>query len=183
MQNDIMKAVLSSNPSVAVLASEEDDEAIRYHASSSSGSSSSSSGGGYAVVFDPLDGSRNIDAAIPTGAGCMKPQGLHSPGSEKAKGSACSKSQTATSCLTKYLLMDSHASCGHVCRVTMQCWHHPCADIHCTAGTIFGVYKVAAASDPQAAVLQPGSQLVASGYALYSSATMLVISVGQVNTY
>lgn len=60
LQNDIMKAALSSNPSVVVLASEEDDAAIPC--------SSSSSGGGYAVVFDPLDGSRNIDAAIPTGA-------------------------------------------------------------------------------------------------------------------
>jgi hypothetical protein len=56
-----MKAALSSNPSIVVLASEEDDAAIPC-------SSSSNGGGGYAVVFDPLDGSRNIDAAIPTGA-------------------------------------------------------------------------------------------------------------------
>lgn len=103
--NDVMKAVLSSNPSIVVLASEEDDTAI------TCGSSSSSSGG-YAVVFDPLDGSRNIDAAIPT-------------------------------------------------------------------GTIFGVYRVEAGMNPQAAALQPGSKLVAAGYALYSSATMLVISAGQ----
>lgn len=102
--NDIMKAVLSSNPDVVVLASEEDDAAIPC--------SSSSGGSRYAVVFDPLDGSRNITAAIPT-------------------------------------------------------------------GTIFGVYRVAPGMDPQAAALQPGSELIAAGYALYSSATMLVISVGQ----
>lgn len=48
------------------------------------------------------------------------------------------------------------------------------------AGTIFGIYRVAPGADPQAAALQPGSKLVAAGYALYSSATMLVISVGQV---
>jgi len=54
-----MKAVLSSNPDVVVLASEEDDAAIPC--------SSSSGGSRYAVVFDPLDGSRNITAAIPTG--------------------------------------------------------------------------------------------------------------------
>jgi fructose-1,6-bisphosphatase len=48
------------------------------------------------------------------------------------------------------------------------------------AGTIFGVYRVEAGMDPQAAALQPGSKLVAAGYALYSSATMLVISTGQV---
>jgi fructose-1,6-bisphosphatase len=59
-----MKAALSSNHSVVVLASEEDDAAIPC--------SSSSSDDGYAVVFDPLDGSRNIDAAIPTGA-CREP--------------------------------------------------------------------------------------------------------------
>jgi fructose-1,6-bisphosphatase I len=64
LQNDIMKAVLSSNAEVAVLASEEDDDAM---VCSSSSSSSSAAAGGYVVVFDPLDGSRNIDAAIPTG--------------------------------------------------------------------------------------------------------------------
>jgi hypothetical protein len=69
MQNDIMKAVLSANPSMAVMASEEDDAAIPCNTSSSSNS------GGYAVVFDPLDGSRNIDAAIPTGAGGMHESG------------------------------------------------------------------------------------------------------------
>lgn len=51
------------------------------------------------------------------------------------------------------------------------------------AGTIFGVYKVAPGAAPQAAALQPGSDLVAAGYALYSSATMLVISVGQVSSW
>jgi fructose-1,6-bisphosphatase I len=63
LQNDIMKAVLSSNAEVAVLASEEDDDAMLC----SSSSSSTAATGGYVVVFDPLDGSRNIDAAIPTG--------------------------------------------------------------------------------------------------------------------
>lgn len=57
VQNDIMKSVLSSCPDVSVLASEEDDTAIAV----------GSGDGQYVVVFDPLDGSRNIDAAIPTG--------------------------------------------------------------------------------------------------------------------
>lgn len=61
-QNDIMKAVLASSGCAAVLASEEDDEAVVVSGSS----------GRYVAVFDPLDGSRNIDAAIPTGecSGC-----------------------------------------------------------------------------------------------------------------
>ncbi|WIA42003.1 hypothetical protein OEZ86_009300 [Tetradesmus obliquus] len=116
--NDIMKAVLSANPQVAVLASEEDDEAMLCsRGAAAAAAAAGAGGGGYVVVFDPLDGSRNIDAAIPT-------------------------------------------------------------------GTIFGVYKTSAAAgsdklDATAAALQPGTELVAAGYALYSSATMLVISTGQ----
>lgn len=57
LQNDIMKAVLSTCPEVSHLASEEDENIIKVGAGE----------GRYVVVFDPLDGSRNIDAAIPTG--------------------------------------------------------------------------------------------------------------------
>ncbi len=57
-----MKAVLSSSADVAVLVSEEDDTPIMC-GSSGNGAKDES----YVVVFDPLDGSRNIDAAIPTG--------------------------------------------------------------------------------------------------------------------
>eukprot|EP00878_Enallax_costatus_P011202 GHUV01011698.1.p1 GENE.GHUV01011698.1~~GHUV01011698.1.p1 ORF type:complete len:217 (+),score=52.76 GHUV01011698.1:476-1126(+) len=99
--NDIMKAVLATCPEVSLLASEEDVAAVTV----------GSGEGQYVVVFDPLDGSRNIDAAIPT-------------------------------------------------------------------GTIFGVYRRPAGADALSAALQPGSRLVAAGYALYSSATMMVISTG-----
>lgn len=57
LQNDILKAALLADPSVAVVASEEDEEPI----------ASGSSTGRFAVVFDPLDGSRNIEVSIPTG--------------------------------------------------------------------------------------------------------------------
>lgn len=70
------------------------------------------------VVFDPLDGSRNIDASIPT-------------------------------------------------------------------GTIFGIYRRLLEADhlpieekAHANVMQRGERLVAAGYALYSSATIMCISVG-----
>jgi fructose-1,6-bisphosphatase I len=56
LQNDILKSVLGKCKEVAVLASEEEDGAIEVNPE-----------GRYVVVFDPLDGSRNIDAAIPTG--------------------------------------------------------------------------------------------------------------------
>lgn len=75
--------------------------------------------GPYVVTFDPLDGSRNIDASIPT-------------------------------------------------------------------GTIFGIYNCLKELDDglpieekaSLNVLQSGARLLAAGYALYSSATMLCISVG-----
>ena len=56
-QNDILKRALLVLPSVAVLASEEDESPV----------ASASPGGRFAVVFDPLDGSRNIEVSIPTG--------------------------------------------------------------------------------------------------------------------
>jgi fructose-1,6-bisphosphatase len=56
-QNDIMVAQLSACPAVGVAASEEEEAPLRLGP------------GRYAVVFDPLDGSRNIDVAIPTGGG------------------------------------------------------------------------------------------------------------------
>ena len=64
MQNDMMKAALLALPSVRALASEEDDDAVLNSASASGGDGD---GDGFAVVFDPLDGSRNIEVSIPTG--------------------------------------------------------------------------------------------------------------------
>ncbi|KAM8865812.1 fructose-1,6-bisphosphatase 1a [Synchiropus picturatus] len=47
-------------------------------------------------------------------------------------------------------------------------------------GTIFAIYKKAADDEPcEEDALQPGRHLVAAGYALYGSATMMVISTGQ----
>ena len=74
--------------------------------------------GPYVVVVDPLDGSRNVDASIPT-------------------------------------------------------------------GTIFGIYRRLPETDylpteekAYANVMQRGERLVAAGYALYSSSTLMAISVG-----
>jgi len=108
--NAIFKSAVAGSGQVRAMASEEEDGVLL----------TDTPAGRYAVVFDPLDGSRNIDAAIPT-------------------------------------------------------------------GTIFGVYLCSAppASDSGDMVdwgteecLQAGDQQVAAGYALYSSATMLVLSLG-----
>jgi len=107
--NDIFKEALTGSGQVRAMASEEEEGVVLTDAPAAR----------YAVVFDPLDGSRNIDAAIPT-------------------------------------------------------------------GTIFGVYlcgpSVADSLDEAdwgiEECLQPGDQQVAAGYALYSSATMLVLTLG-----
>lgn len=61
LQNDVMKAALQQTGLFDLMVSEEDDFAVPV-ARNSSGASS-----GYVAVFDPLDGSSNIDASIPTG--------------------------------------------------------------------------------------------------------------------
>lgn len=56
VQNEIILASLRNSGKVAVMASEEDDAPIWIN-----------DNGPFVVVTDPLDGSRNIDASIPTG--------------------------------------------------------------------------------------------------------------------
>ncbi|KAK3016270.1 hypothetical protein RJ639_006101 [Escallonia herrerae] len=107
VSNEIILSSLRNSGKVAVMASEEDDAPIWLN-----------DDGPFVVVTDPLDGSRNIDASIPT-------------------------------------------------------------------GTIFGIYNRLVEADhlptEEKAMLnslQSGSRLVASGYVLYSSATILCTSFG-----
>ncbi|KAI4299169.1 hypothetical protein L6164_032653 [Bauhinia variegata] len=107
LSNEIILSSLQNSGKVAVMASEENDDPIWI-----------SDDGPYVVVTDPLDGSRNIDASIPT-------------------------------------------------------------------GTIFGIYKRLAELDnlptEEKAMLnslQSGTKLVAAGYVLYSSATILCTTFG-----
>lgn len=107
LQNEIVLSSLKNSGKVAVMASEEDDAPVWL-----------ADDGPFVVVLDPLDGSRNIDASIPT-------------------------------------------------------------------GTIFGIYKKLEELDhlpiEEKALLnslQSGTKLIASGYVLYSSATLLCASFG-----
>ncbi|PSJ80231.1 class 1 fructose-bisphosphatase [Neisseria iguanae] len=66
--NNILIDVLKSNPNVAGLASEEEDTFVTCNAN-----------GGYLVLFDPLDGSSNIDVNISVGtifSILAKPEGM-----------------------------------------------------------------------------------------------------------
>lgn len=58
VQNDILKEALSSCGIIAAMASEEDEEVVSVESAKSPL---------YVATFDPLDGSSNIDACIPTG--------------------------------------------------------------------------------------------------------------------
>lgn len=110
--NDTFKVNIESSEKCCVMVSEEDEMAIVCARSGFDGSA-----GKYAIAFDPLDGSSNIDANV-------------------------------------------------------------------SIGSIFSIYKI---DDPESAttpekaakaILQPGSEMVAAGYAMYGSATNLVISTG-----
>jgi len=57
----------------------------------------------------------------------------------------------------------------------------PNADVNATVGSLFSVLRMpegVTAANASEAFLQPGSQLVAAGYAIYGPATMLVLTVG-----
>lgn len=114
LANKIFINALTSSGKVCALVSEENEEIIQI--------SDPKLRGRYIVVFDPLDGSSNIDAGVPV-------------------------------------------------------------------GTIFGIYSVnedimSMSEVPIDAILRPGSEMIAAGYAMYGSFTTLVLSTGEgVNGY
>lgn len=103
--NTVMKRFVGRKGQVCLLASEEEETAVEVDFGTGSGK--------YVVVFDPLDGSSNIDANV-------------------------------------------------------------------SIGTIFAIYQRVSPSGPgeERDVLQPGRDLVAAGYTVYGSSTMLVYTAG-----
>jgi len=69
---------------------------------------------------------------------------------------------------------------GHYCAVFDPLDGSSNIDANVSIGTIFGVYKKKSTSGPATVedVLQPGSNLVAAGYTMYGSATLLVLTTG-----
>ncbi|TPX31321.1 fructose-bisphosphatase [Synchytrium microbalum] len=103
LSNEIMVNLLRSSGKTAVLVSEEDEEALFIEGQQK---------GMYCVVFDPLDGSSNIDCGV-------------------------------------------------------------------SIGTIFGIYKLKEGSKGTLSdVLRPGTEMVAAGYCMYGSSTVLVLTTG-----
>jgi fructose-1,6-bisphosphatase I len=103
LSNDLFINMLRSSFTTCLMVSEENENVVEVETEKQ---------GKYVVVFDPLDGSSNIDCLV-------------------------------------------------------------------TIGTIFGVFRKTSEGSPSVNdALQPGRNLVAAGYAVYGSATVMVISVG-----
>nr|GME18633.1 fructose-1,6-bisphosphatase, chloroplastic [Ipomoea batatas] len=118
VSNEVFSNCLRSSGRTGIIASEEEDVPVAVEESYS---------GNYIVVFDPLDGSSNIDAAVSTGSIF----GIYSPNDE---------------CL---------------------------ADIGDDAELDTGVQKCVVS------VCQPGDNLLAAGYCMYSSSVIFVLTLGK----
>lgn len=114
ISNDIFSMCLRNCGRTGVIASEEEENPIAVEETTS---------GNYIVVFDPLDGSSNIDAGISVGSIF----GIYEP-SEECVVDMDNPEATLSSCITN--------------------------------------------------VCQPGKNLLAAGYVLYSSCTILVLTIG-----
>lgn len=118
VSNEVFSNCLRSSGRTGIIASEEEDVPVAVEESYS---------GNYIVVFDPLDGSSNIDAAVSTGSIF----GIYHPNDE---------------CLADYGDDDS----------TLDNASQKCI----------------------VSVCQPGSNLLAAGYCMYSSSVIFVLSIG-----
>eukprot|EP00850_Spirogloea_muscicola_P002839 SM000011S19017 [mRNA] locus=s11:354346:356959:- [translate_table: standard] len=119
ISNEVFSNTLRSSGRTGIIASEEEDTPVAVE---------ETYGGEYIVVFDPLDGSSNIDAAVSTGSifGIFKPE--NDSGCFVNLGDDPSLDQIEQACVVN--------------------------------------------------VCQPGSNLQAAGYCMYSSSVILVLSVG-----
>ncbi|XP_020086166.1 fructose-1,6-bisphosphatase, chloroplastic [Ananas comosus] len=118
ISNEVFSNCLTSSGRTGIIASEEEDVPVAVEESYS---------GNYIVVFDPLDGSSNIDAAVSTGSIF----GIYSPNDEclADTGDDATLDQTEQRCVVT--------------------------------------------------VCQPGSNLLAAGYCMYSSSVIFVLTVGE----
>ncbi|KZV18538.1 fructose-1,6-bisphosphatase, chloroplastic-like [Dorcoceras hygrometricum] len=117
VSNEVFSNCLRSSGRTGIIASEEEDVPVAVEESYS---------GNYIVVFDPLDGSSNIDAAVSTGSIF----GIYSPNDE---------------CLAD---IEDDATLDNV---EQRCVVNVC---------------------------QPGTNLLAAGYCMYSSSVIFVITLG-----
>jgi len=128
ISNDILKRALRFTGKLGVLASEEEDDPVNLMTDDAKKAQIViDEGEKYVAVFDPLDGSSNVDAGIPTGT---------------------------------IIGIYEH---DENCVIDPDCVDDECTEqeAQCLANT-----------------LQPGTNLVAAAYCLYSSSTFFVLTLG-----
>ncbi len=122
------------------------------------------------MVFDPLDGSSNIAASIPTGmCACVRTQ----PSAQSVVLTAsviCLKSCAAYHVAGRTFRRS--ARWRNTSALSSLVCVRVYAFVTASSGSIFGVYERTADGSAESDVLQSGRQQVAAGYTLYSSATM-----------
>lgn len=112
--------------------------------------------GKYIVCFDPLDGSSNIDCLVSIGS-------IFSI----YRYSLFQQLRSIQIWTTKNLLE------------FLNCTKYPQMKLNCSSFSLRINRKVSEGKPTVQDALQPGNKMVAAGYALYGSATMLVISLGR----
>ena len=117
ISNDVFCDVLRQTGRTGVIASEEEDVPVAVE---------ETFGGNYVVVFDPLDGSSNIDAAVSTGS----IWGIY---------------ESDSTCIPDFGTEDA-------AKIEEKCVMNVC---------------------------QPGNNLLCAGYCMYSSSTILVLTLGE----
>jgi fructose-1,6-bisphosphatase I len=117
ISNDVFCDVLRQTGRTGVIASEEEDVPVAVE---------ETFGGNYVVVFDPLDGSSNIDAAVSTGS----IWGIY---------------ESDSTCIPDFSSEDA-------AKIEEKCVMNVC---------------------------QPDNNLLCAGYCMYSSSTILVLTIGQ----
>jgi len=126
--NDILKMALRHTGKVGIVASEEEDQPV--DVISTDKEVLYEEGSRYVTVFDPLDGSSNVDAGIPTG--------------------------------TIFGIFHHDETCDISAFLDSDDDDFMMDDAVCMVNT-----------------LQPGTNLAAAGYVLYSSSTFLTFTIGQ----
>mmetsp|Transcript_4513 Transcript_4513/g.5532 ORF Transcript_4513/g.5532 Transcript_4513/m.5532 type:complete len:420 (-) Transcript_4513:700-1959(-) len=128
--NDVLKRALKHTGTVGVVASEEEDTPMNVMSERKTKDVIYDEGSSYVTVFDPLDGSSNVDAGIPTG--------------------------------TIFGIFHHDESCDISAFLDApEDSNFNMDDVVCMVNT-----------------LQPGNNLAAAGYVLYSSSTFLTLTIG-----
>jgi Fructose-1-6-bisphosphatase, N-terminal domain len=186
ISNDIFCNVLRSSGRTGTIASEEEDLPVAVEETFS---------GNYVVVFDPLDGSSNIDAGISVGS----IWGARLVAAALGAITVAQRSPGAPRSLRTRAPPRRHQGwrLGPIYRSCSAARCMPCAaerhrSAHAPRAARAGIYEPSDECDIEDMdnpdtmlqncvlnVCQPGNRLLSAGYVLYSSSTILVLTIGE----